>query len=235
MSSSPKTRGPPAPVHLLVAEDDAAVAASLVTGLKARGFQVTLATSGTQARVELARDVVDLVVLDLMLPGVSGLELLEELSTRPHAPVIVLTARTDLEERVRCFQLGAVDYVPKPFFLEELVLRIRARLDLRDEAPRRVLVFGALEVDLDRREVRLEEAPVTFTRHEFDVLAYLAQRAGRPVSRDDLAAHALSGFDAPEPRTIDSHVARVRRKLGAEASRVETVWGIGYRFGDGGS
>jgi DNA-binding response OmpR family regulator len=235
MPSSPKTRAGDAPVRLLVAEDDAAVAASLVTGLKARGFDVTLATSGTQARVELARDVAQLVVLDLMLPGVSGLELLEELSTRPHAPVIVLTARTDLEERVRCFQLGAVDYVPKPFFLEELVLRIRARLDLRDEAPRRVLAFGALEVDLDQREVRLEGVPVTFTRHEFDVLAYLAQRPGRPVSRDDLAAHALSGFDAPEPRTIDSHVARVRRKLGDEAARLETVWGIGYRLVAGAS
>lgn len=217
-------------MRLLVAEDDAGVAASLVTGLKARGFEVTLATSGLQARDELARDEADLVVLDLMLPGLSGLELLEELSTRPHPPIIVLTARTELEERVRCFELGAVDYVPKPFFLEELVLRIRARLDLRTEAPRRVLSFGALEVDLDQREVRMGGAAVTFTRHEFDVLAYLAQRPGRPVSRDDLAAQALSGFDAPEPRTIDSHVARVRRKLGDEAGRVETVWGIGYRF-----
>lgn len=217
-------------MRLLVAEDDAGVAASLVTGLKARGFEVTLATSGLQARDELARDEADLVVLDLMLPGLSGLELLEELSTRPHPPIIVLTARTELEERVRCFELGAVDYVPKPFFLEELVLRIRARLDLRTEAPRRVLSFGALEVDLDQREVRMAGDVVTFTRHEFDVLAYLAQRPGRPVSRDDLAAQALSGFDAPEPRTIDSHVARVRRKLGDEAGRVETVWGIGYRF-----
>jgi DNA-binding response OmpR family regulator len=215
---------------LLVAEDDAAVASTLVRGLKGRGFAVTLATSGLQAREALAEDEVDLVVLDLMLPDLSGLELLEELSTRPHPPVIVLTARTDLAERVRCFELGAVDYVPKPFFLEELVLRVRARLDLRAEAPRRVLTFGRLDVDLDRREVRLDRDVVTFTRHEFDVLAYLAQRPGRPVSRDDLAAHALSGFDAPEPRTIDSHVARVRKKLGAEAGRVETVWGIGYRF-----
>lgn len=217
-------------MRLLVAEDDAGVAASLVTGLKARGFEVTLATSGLQARAELANDDLDLVVLDLMLPGLSGLELLEELSPRPHPPIIVLTARTDLDERVRCFELGAVDYVPKPFFLEELVLRIRARLDLRTEAPRRVLVFGALEVDLDRREVRMDGKEVTCTRHEFDVLAYLAQRPGRPVSRDDLAAQALSGFDAPEPRTIDSHVARLRRKLGDEAGRVQTVWGIGYRF-----
>lgn len=217
-------------MKLLVAEDDAAVASSLVRGLRAKGFVVELATSGTQARGALDRFAPDLVVLDLMLPGLSGLELLEQLSGKPHPPIIVLTARTDLNERLRCFELGAVDYVPKPFFLEELVARLNARLTRRPEAPRRILRFADVELDLDQRTVTVAQAQASFTRHEFDVLAYLAQRPGRAVTREDLSARAVSGLDSPEPRTIDSHIARVRKKLNAAGDRVVTVWGIGYRF-----
>jgi len=217
-------------MKLLVAEDDAAVASNLVRGLRAKGFVVELATSGTQARGALERFAPDLVVLDLMLPGLSGLELLEHLSGKPHPPIIVLTARTDLNERLRCFELGAVDYVPKPFFLEELVARINARLTRRPEAPRRILRFADVELDLDQRTVTVAQAQASFTRHEFDVLAYLAQRPGRAVTREDLSARAVSGLDAPEPRTIDSHIARVRKKLNAAGDRIVTVWGIGYRF-----
>jgi two-component system OmpR family response regulator len=217
-------------MKLLVAEDDAAVASNLFLGLRARGFVVDLATSGTQARVALERSAPDLIVLDLMLPGLSGLELLEELSGKPHPPIIVLTARTDLNERLRCFALGAVDYVPKPFFLEELVARINARLTRRPETPRRLVRFADVELDLDRRTVSVAQEEVSFTRHEFDVLAYLAQRPGRAVTREDLCERAVSGLESPEPRTIDSHIARVRKKLDAAGERIVTVWGIGYRF-----
>jgi DNA-binding response OmpR family regulator len=217
-------------MKLLVAEDDAAVASSLIRGLSVKGFVVELATSGTQARVALERFAPDLVVLDLMLPELSGLELLEELSGKPHPPIIALTARTDLNERLRCFELGAVDYVPKPFFLEELVARINARLTRRPDAPRRILRFADVELDLDQRTVTVAHEPASFTRHEFDVLAYLAQRPGRAVTREDLSVRAVSGLDSPEPRTIDSHIARVRKKLNAAGDRIVTVWGIGYRF-----
>lgn len=217
-------------MKLLVAEDDAAVASNVVRGLRAKGFVVDLATSGTQARIALERFAPHLVVLDLMLPEFSGLELLEELSVKPHPPIIVLTARTDLNERLRCFELGAVDYVPKPFFLEELVARINARLTRRPETPRRILRFANVELDLDQRTVTVAQEDASFTRHEFDVLAYLAQRPGRAVTREDLSLRALSGLDSPEPRTIDSHIARVRRKLNAAGDRIVTVWGIGYRL-----
>jgi two-component system OmpR family response regulator len=217
-------------MKLLVAEDDAAVAANLVRGLRAEGFVVELATSGRQAREAIVRFAPELVVLDLMLPELSGLALLEELSGRPHPPIIVLTARTDLNERLRCFELGASDYVPKPFFLEELVARIRARLVRRPEAPRRILRFADVELDLDRRSVTVAGEDVGFTRHELDLLAYLAQRPNRAVTREDLAERAILGRDVPEPRTIDSHLGRVRRKLGTAGSHVVTVWGIGYRF-----
>ena len=217
-------------MKLLVAEDDAAVAANLVRGLRAQGFVVELATSGRQAREAIVRFAPELVVLDLMLPELSGLALLEELSGKAHPPIIVLTARTDLNERLRCFELGASDYVPKPFFLEELVARIRARLVRRPEAPRRILRFADVELDLDRRSVTVAGEDAGFTRHELDLLAYLAQRPNRAVTREDLAERAILGRDAPEPRTIDSHLGRVRRKLGAAGSHVVTVWGIGYRF-----
>ncbi len=221
-------------MKLLVAEDDTAVAASLVRGLVARGFEVELATDGVLAREALARAAPDLLVLDLMLPRLSGLVLLEQLSTKPHPPIIVLTARTDLGERLRCFELGAADYVPKPFFLDELVARINARLVRRDDAPGRTITFDDVVVDLDQRTVLVAGEPVAMTRHEFDVLVYLGQRPDRAVTREDLCARALSGLDAPEPRTIDSHVARVRRKLATAGARIVTVWGIGYRFSPGG-
>jgi DNA-binding response OmpR family regulator len=217
-------------MKLLVAEDDSAVASNLVRGLTAKGFTVELATDGLLARVALTRFAPDLVVLDLMLPALSGLELLEQLSGKPHPPIIVLTARTDLKERVRCFELGAADYLPKPFFLEELVARIHARLQRRPEAPRRVVNFADVELDLDQRTVTVEKEPISLTRHEFDLLAYLLERPNRAVTREDLSERALSGLDAPEPRTIDSHIARVRKKLGDAGTRIATVWGIGYRF-----
>jgi DNA-binding response OmpR family regulator len=223
------------PVRLLVAEDDPGVASGLVRGLREAGFEVELACDGAQAREALARRPPDLLVLDLMLPVLSGIELLESVHERPHPPVIVLTARIDLGERLRCFALGAVDFVPKPFFMEELVARIRARLRLVEEAPTRIVQWADVELDLDRRIARAGGSEIALTRHELDVLAYLAQRPGRAVTREQIAERALSGVEAPEPRTIDTHVARVRKKLGpAGAAAILTVWGIGYRFSPAG-
>ncbi len=226
--SAPRVPHPP---RLLVVEDDASVAQSLVRGLAQAGFAVELAADGALAREVLARDAIDLVVLDLMLPRVTGLDLLVALADRPHPPIIVLTARVDLDDRLRSFALGAVDFVAKPFFLEELVARVRARLRLAAEAPSQVVAWGDVAVDLDRRLVHVGGEPVTLTRYELDVLVYLVQRPGRAVTRDQLAERALSGVEAPEPRTIDTHIARVRKKLGpAGAAAIGTVWGIGYRF-----
>jgi len=126
MSAAPATMGePPRPARarLLVVEDDAGVARSLVHGLRDGGFEVELTGDGARAKDALSRSGFDLVVLDLMLPGLSGLDLLESLAERPHPPIVVLTARVDLDDRLRCFALGAVDFVPKPFFLEELLAR----------------------------------------------------------------------------------------------------------------
>lgn len=216
---------------LLLVEDDPSVASQLVRGLGAAGFEVELVRDGAQARTVMAAAPPDLMILDLMIPVMSGFQLLEALQGRPHPPIIVLTARTDIAERLRCFSLGAADYVPKPFFLEELIARVRARLPACDGAPRRLVRWAEVELDLDARTVKLAGEPLVLTRYELDVLSYLVQRPGRAIAREQLAERALASLDTPEPRTIDTHVARIRKKLGDRgAAALQTVWGIGYRF-----
>jgi DNA-binding response OmpR family regulator len=215
---------------VLVVEDDPCIAAGLSRGLRLAGFRVEQVSDGAEARLRIASEQADVIVLDLGLPAVSGVELLEELQGRDHAPVIVLTARTDLPDRLRCFHLGAVDYLSKPFFLDELVARIRARLSAV-AASRPLLRWADVELDPDARQLRVAGALVELTRNEHDLLLYLVQRRGRAVLRDQLAERALAGTEVPGPRTIDSHVARLRKKLGPiGGAAIATVWGIGYRF-----
>jgi DNA-binding response OmpR family regulator len=217
--------------RVLVVEDDASTAAGIVRGLKAAGFEVELATRGDEgARLALAT-APDVIVLDLLLPEQNGFAVLEQLHGRCTAPVLVLTARTELPDRLKCFDLGAVDFVAKPFFLEELVARIRSRLGARAEAPRRLVKWADAVVDLEARTAHAGGAEAPLTRNEFDVLAHLVQRPGRAVTRASLAERSGLPSSERDERTVDSHVARVRKKLGpAAATAIVTVWGIGYRF-----
>jgi DNA-binding response OmpR family regulator len=216
---------------VLVVEDDPSMAGGIVRGLRGAGFDVDLATRGDEgARMALA-SAPDVIVLDLLLPEQTGFAVLEQLQGRCAAPVLVLTARTELPDRLRCFSLGAADFVAKPFFMEELVARIRSRLRARVDEPRRVVAWADVSVDLDARVVRVGGAEATLTRHELDVLAYLVERPGRAVSRAQLAERAALPFGERDARTVDTHVARVRKKLGAAAATaIVTVCGIGYRF-----
>ncbi len=219
-----------ASTRVLVIEDEPSVASGLVRGLRAQGFEVRLASDGDAGLRAALQGQIDIILLDLMLPQRSGFEVLAGLKDRGAAPVLVLTARTDLDDRLKAFDLGAVDFVAKPFFLEEIVARIRSRLRLREAAPRRRVAWADALVDLDARTVQVAEHEVSLTKHEFDVLAYLLERRGRAVSRAALAEHALDPLSEREPRTVDSHVARLRRKLGPAGEALVTVWGIGYRF-----
>lgn len=214
--------------EILVVEDDAHALQGLVAGLTRHGFAVSVATDGTTASERVLHERFDFVVLDLMLPGASGFQVLEAMAGRVSTPVLVLSARTELKARLDSFRLGAVDYVPKPFFVEELVARIRARLALREQE-RRTVGFGEVVVDLDARQVTRGGEDLGLTKYEFNLLAWLVERPGRAVSRDELAEHALGG-EGVTARTVDSHLSRVRQKLGPDGGRVETVWGIGYRF-----
>jgi len=225
---SSRDRAAPA---ILVVEDDPAIAAGIVRGLKSAGFDVELAHDGRRgAELALARPF-DLVILDLMLPELGGFEVLELWRGRLSTPVIVLSARTELDARLQAFAGGAVDYLPKPFWFEELLARVRARLRLPDAAaPTRTLAWDDAVLDLDARTVTLAGEPLALTAHEFNVLLYLVERPARAITRRQLAEAALPAGGDRSERTVDSHVARIRRKLGAAGGRIATVWGIGYRF-----
>ena len=217
--------------RILVIEDDPPIAAGIVRGLTHAGFSVELATDGERGAALGLAEPFALTVLDLMLPGLGGFAVLELWRERTSTPVIVLTARTDLDARLRAFELGAVDYLPKPFWVEELVARIRARLRLSVGAPSRAVRWDDVVLDLDARTVQVGGAALGLTAHEFNVLAYMVERPGRAVTRQQLAEAALPAGGDRSDRTVDSHIARIRRKLGRPGgARLATVWGIGYRF-----
>jgi two-component system OmpR family response regulator len=217
-------------IRVLVVEDDASTAAGVVRGLRGAGLEVELSTDGVDGARRILSEKYDIVVLDLMLPGKSGFDVLEQIRHRAPLPVIVLTARTDLPDRLRAFELGAADFVAKPFWIEELVARIRSRLRLGEELPKRVVRWQGVALDLDARTATVGGRSAALTPTEFAVLVFLVERQGRAVSRAVLAEQALASLEEPDARTVDSHVARLRRKLGAGAAAIATVWGIGYRF-----
>lgn len=213
----------------MVIEDDPSIAAGIVRGFKRSGFEAELACDGVTG-IELASHAsTDLVILDLMLPALDGITVLQRLRDRCAAPVIVVTARTELETRVGVFALGAIDYLPKPFFIEELIVRAQARLGISAPSRQKLQHFAAVVVDLDAHTVEVAGATVHLTQTEFAILAYLLRRPGQAIARAQLAA-ALSDLDEPSARNLDAHVARLRRKLGDSARCVVTVWGHGYRF-----
>ena len=217
------------PPRILVVEDDLNVVQGLIAGLRRAGFDVSVAMDGKEGAERATGEAFDLVVLDLMLPSQSGFQILAAMSGRVSTPVVVLSARTELEARLESFRLGAVDYVSKPFFIEELVARIQTRLALRTDGPHRTAQIGTVDVDLDARTVTRDGDDLGLTGHEFNVLAWLVERPGRAVTRAQLAEHALGG-DGVTDRTVDSHVSRVRKKLGPDGAALRTVWGVGYRL-----
>lgn len=214
---------------VLVVEDDLAIGSQLVRGLVKSGLAVELHTEGVGAAERALASGCDAVVLDLMLPGEDGYAVLEALRDRTSVPVIVLTARVGLDDRLEAFRAGAADFLPKPFFLEELVARLRARLGRVGQA-REVVRWGDVEVDLDARQVTVGGVDAGLTGHELNVLAALVRRPGRAISRAQLVEAALSPIGDVGERTVDTHVARLRRKLGDAGEAIATVWGVGYRF-----
>lgn len=215
--------------RILVVEDDAAVAAGLVQGLKRAGFTIELVTTGAHALEALRRESFGLVLLDLSLPERDGLEVLEQLRPRSTVPVIVLTARAGLPDRLKSFELGATDFVAKPFWFEELLARVKAHLRITAQREHQRVSWASCEVDLDARRVTVDGGDVELTPTEFSVLAALITNPGTAIGRDRLARMA-SAHGEILGRTIDSHVARIRKKLGTAAAALQTVKAIGYRF-----
>ncbi len=221
-------------VQLLVVEDDRAIADPLLDGLERAGFEVELARTGAEA---LAAVGYELVLLDLGLPDLDGAEVCRRIRANSEVPVIVVTARGDEIDRVMLLELGADDYVVKPFGLRELVARIRAVARRAGGASADELVerfeVGALTVDLRSRNVFVGDTTIELTPKEFDLLAFLATDVGRVFTRTDILRSVWDEHWYGSTKTLDVHVASVRRKLGS-AKWIETVRGVGFRLVDAG-
>jgi DNA-binding response OmpR family regulator len=213
---------------VLLIEDDPDLGRQVVDRLTAAGFSVTWWKVGQRPTPADLEDV-RLVLLDLMLPGSYGMDVLKGLREFSEVPVLVLSARNDTADKVRALKLGADDYMTKPFWPEELVERVRARLRRPKMDGGEELEIGALRIDLRSREVFVGEDRVELTRVEFGFLVELASRPGASLTRKHLAESVLDPERDGGERTLDVHVSRLRKKLGA-AVPIETVWGIGYRL-----
>lgn len=198
------------------------------------GFEVIEAADGDEAVLKVDETQPDLVLLDLMLPGRHGLEVLAHIRQGSDRPVILLSALGDERDRVRGLELGADDYVVKPFSPREVAARVRSVLRRSAPAPSPATGFGEVSIDLDRREVTKADDRVELTRLEFDLLAHLVANPGRVISRDDLLrAVWQSSADWQDPATVTVHVRRLRQKLEddpSEPTHILTVYGVGYRF-----
>lgn len=217
--------------RVLLIEDDHELGTQIMARLRGAGYEPSWWTEGRALGPGEAPEVA-LVILDLMLPGTHGLDMLKQIRAQSEVPVMVLSARSDTADKVRALQLGADDYMTKPFWPEELLERVRARL--RRPALHRgdALEVGPLRLDLRGREARVHGKPVELTRVEFELLAALARRPGAAVTRRWLAEHVLDPERDGSERTLDVHVSRLRKKLGP-GGLIETVWGIGYRLSTG--
>jgi DNA-binding response OmpR family regulator len=218
---------------VVVVEDDPHIADLVDLYLRREGFRVLLAGDGERGLAIATQDDPSIVILDVGLPGArDGFDVCREIRTRSNVPVLFLTARDDEMDRVLGLELGADDYLVKPFSPRELVARVRAILRRTREgpAPQDVLALGDVEVDLRRREARRAGAVVALTTREFDLLAFLANNVGLALSRQQLLDGVWGTDWYGDERTVDVHVAQLRKKLGPDLS-LATVWGVGYRFG----
>src|SRR5271154_5631237 len=221
--------------HVLVVDDDAELCQLVTRFLAREGFAITWARNG-EAGVEraLAEDY-SLIMLDVMMPDTDGFDVLRRIRERSRTPILMLTARGDTQDRIRGLEMGADDYLPKPFDPAELLARIRALL--RRSAPRRpvfgVIALGDIALDGGARSVLRAGAPIDLTTVEFDLLAALLRVAGTTVSREDLVRNVLGREFSPFDRSIDTHVCNLRRKLGPledGGERIKGVRGAGYLY-----
>jgi DNA-binding response OmpR family regulator len=223
------------PARILVVEDEPDLRSLLDRQLQRAGHQVVLAEDGIEALEKAWGEPLDLILLDLMLPHLDGTEVCRRLKRDERTarlPIIMLTAKQEPVDRIVGFELGADDYITKPFNLREVVLRVAAvlRRSRGEETPPARVGFGELEVDPAGRTVKVSGEEIHLTTREFDLLLFLLTHPNRVFSRSELLRQVweydFSGYD----RTVDAHVARLRRKLGAPGDAIETAWGIGYKF-----
>src|SRR5262245_1947250 len=225
--------------RILLVDDEQAVQTLLTYPLRKEGYDVVAAMDGQEALDRFGEGRFDLVVLDIMLPKLDGIEVCRRLRTRSQVPIIMLTAKGDEIDKVAGLEMGADDYITKPFSVREFRSRVKAALRrgnmagpaLADEPIR----AGDLEIDFERRSVKLRGEPVQLTYVEFEILAALAAAPGRVFTREMLLEHIWGDSTYRDPRTVDVHIRHLREKLETEAKNPEhlfTVRGVGYRFRD---
>lgn len=230
--------------RILIVEDELVLRETLTYNLVKEGYEVSAAADGHRALELVQEDAPDLILLDVMLPGLDGFEVCRTIRKEHTVPIIMLTARDDVVDKVVGLEIGADDYLTKPFSMRELLARVKAQLRrarlLREQyagaegsQPGNLLVFDRLTLDLDRREVVLNGEVVSLKPKEYELLVYLAQKRGRVLSRDQILADVWGWDFVGGSRTVDVHIRWLREKIEdnpADPSRLITVRGAGYRF-----
>ena len=218
--------------RVLIIEDERDIADLIGFNLERAGYEVTKAHDGIEGASMALHQCPDLVILDLMLPGKDGFKVFKEIrrdARTRDVPVIMLTARAQTEDRIKGLEAGADDYLTKPFSPKELMLRVQAVLKRSESAPGSVAFeHGPFRFDKNDLKFYLQGEPVELTSTEFKLLAFLSERAGKPQDRNDLLRTVWGYSDDVHSRTLDTHMKRLRQKLGEHAAMVETVRGIGY-------
>jgi two-component system, OmpR family, phosphate regulon response regulator PhoB len=226
------------PQKILVVDDESDVSALVAYSLKAKGFEVTV-VNDPSASIGTARTLLpDLVILDVMMPDLNGIQICRMLradNKLKKIPIIFLTAKAEENDRIQGLEMGADDYICKPFSTKELVLRVQTILrrlsDGTSEEPKRLQV-GDIVVDTERHEVHIHGKPVDLTATEFNLLKLLMERRGRVQTREHLLLNVWNYETEIETRTVDTHVRRLREKLGTESEWIETIRGVGYRMAE---
>lgn len=218
-------------MRILVVEDVADVGEAIVASLERIGHTVDWQRNGSEADALLAAQPYDLVVLDVMLPEMDGFSILKRLRQRRKAtPVLVLTARSLIEDRVSALDLGADDYLVKPFDFRELEARVRALLRRKDGSATNVIEVGGIVLDQAGRHAMLHDRPLELTRRELTLLEILATRPGRVFGKDELIDQLFGLDDEPSENAIEQYVARLRRKIAGSAVEIRTLRGLGYQL-----
>ena len=220
-------------MKILVVEDEAAISDFLERGLEAEGYAVSVASDGNSGLTEARSGEFDLLILDLMLPGIDGLEVLRQFRRSDSGtPVILLTARDGIEDRVAGLDAGATDYVPKPFAFEELAARVRAHLRQPGQADSTVLSVAGIEMDLLKRSVERDGREINLSAREFDLLAYLMRHPGQVMSREQILS-GVWGYDYdPGTNVVGVYIQYLRKKLAQDGlpDPIETLRSVGYRL-----
>ena len=221
--------------RVLVIEDEPDLRSTLQFNLKSENYKVTTVSDGESALAEISKNIPDLILLDLMLPDMSGLEICKKIrgeSFSDKVSIIMLTAKGEEVDRVVGFELGADDYVVKPFSVRELMLRVSSILKRSKEKASNdeKIVIGDIEINLASHRVFISGIEVELTAKEFELLKYLTKRNGRIQTRELLLEHVWGYNNSVTTRTVDTHIKRLRSKIGEVGTRIETVRGVGYRF-----